>query len=525
MPEDDSITLHCRCKRSSSEPMRRHFHIPLALLILAAIGARAWLLFSTPHMPGVNGAYYLVQARSLLEKGALGLPDMPLTFALHAALAKLISWFNGGNISAAIVLAVKLADAVLPPIAAWPVWWLAAVWCERRGQSRTLALVPAGIVVLSSPLLVMVGDLQKNSLAFVWLAGLIAIAAAFLQSPNWKRALALLACLALVGLTHVGVLGSALLFAACLAMSVAVLQNNRRRLKLLPWAGAAVVVVALAAVVVMWKFDPSRIHRLAEAFTLPGQFFGDNMSMPGSPGGPQNGFHLLRWLAVGLFAMCALPALILVWRERAVLAASDAAVVAGCAFTVLAMSGHWVEGDTAVRFYLIAIVPAALCGTFALLHIGRTWIRWTVAGALSLLLCGPSVPQVLRGGQPALSDSALAELSSLRAFVPQPGRTLICAQHGVEWWTAWLLHTHIAQPSGLRASDWQLYATVLFLQSKTILRHLPPPKAAVRIPADAVILHDGPCFILARVASTPSSVNAESAIRWPSSPVVPNFKY
>jgi hypothetical protein len=36
-------------------------------ILAAAVAARAWLLFSTPLVPGMNGAYYLVQARSLLE--------------------------------------------------------------------------------------------------------------------------------------------------------------------------------------------------------------------------------------------------------------------------------------------------------------------------------------------------------------------------------------------------------------------------------------------------------------------------
>jgi len=62
----------------------------LALAVLLAATARATLLFSTELMPGMNGAYYLVQARSLLEKGALAIPDLPLVFALHAAMAGII---------------------------------------------------------------------------------------------------------------------------------------------------------------------------------------------------------------------------------------------------------------------------------------------------------------------------------------------------------------------------------------------------------------------------------------------------
>ena len=40
----------------------------LPVVLLAAIGARAWLHGSTPLVQGMNGGYYLVQARSLIEK-------------------------------------------------------------------------------------------------------------------------------------------------------------------------------------------------------------------------------------------------------------------------------------------------------------------------------------------------------------------------------------------------------------------------------------------------------------------------
>jgi hypothetical protein len=59
----------------------------LWVIILAAALVRGWVYLRSPLSPGMNGAYYLVQARSLLEKGTLGIPDMPLTFMLHAAAA------------------------------------------------------------------------------------------------------------------------------------------------------------------------------------------------------------------------------------------------------------------------------------------------------------------------------------------------------------------------------------------------------------------------------------------------------
>src|SRR5579862_2679518 len=88
--------------------------ILISLIVLAGAAARALLLFSTPLVPGMNGAYYLVQARSLLQQGKLGIPDLPLTFVIQAILAKIVQFVSGASLESSIVFAVKFADAVLP---------------------------------------------------------------------------------------------------------------------------------------------------------------------------------------------------------------------------------------------------------------------------------------------------------------------------------------------------------------------------------------------------------------------------
>ncbi len=144
--------------------------MPLVWIILVAIAARASLLFSSPYVPGVNGAYYLVQARALLERGTLGIPDMPLTFHLHAAIAWELTKVAGLPQSEAIVWAVKSADALLPPLVAWPVFVLVRRWARARGAGDAVPLAAAALACLASPWFLIVGELQKNSLALVWLA-------------------------------------------------------------------------------------------------------------------------------------------------------------------------------------------------------------------------------------------------------------------------------------------------------------------------------------------------------------------
>ncbi|MEQ1853122.1 MAG: hypothetical protein ABMA01_16210 [Chthoniobacteraceae bacterium] len=506
-------------------------------IIALAMMARAWLQFGTPWVPGMNGAYYFVQARALLDRGTLGIPDMPLLFHLDAALAWLFGRVSEASQADRIVLAVKLCDSLLPPLAAGPVFVLVRRWALAAGRGDGMALAAAALVCLSSPLLGMVGDFQKNSLALVWLAALAVALNLWLAEHRRGRFLALMACLAALGLTHIGVLGSALVLIGAVFVVRLLLYGPGRWRARLPWLAGGVAMLAGAAGLVLWRFDAARIHRLTVALTNPAQFSSDGMQMPMPPGGAM---QWMRWLMAVPFVAVSVPVLVIAWRQRKSLPPADATVAAGCALTVLALTGPWFGMDKAMRFTLIAIIPAVFTAAFGGLRItSPTWRRTLVTLAL-LALIGTSVPRLWRGGRPILSDAALRELSGLAPQIFDPEHTLISAQHGVEWWTAWLLHTRIAQASALRAEDWKRFQQVLFLEVKSGMQmpvgppggpkpprgpgfgsasgfpappgdglsRMPggklPPHMAAAIPPDAEIIHDGECLKLARVRALPS---------------------
>jgi len=203
----------------------------LAVLIIAAITIRAAHHFRTPLVPGVDAAYYLIQTRALLDRGTLAFADLPFMFWLQAGFAWLIQHLTGISQSAAIITSVKLLDSLLPPLAAWPMGLLGWRWYQKNQPSLLPALVPAAAVCISAPMLRMTGDFQKNALALVWLALLMLSAHTFLRRPGWRTALLPLLALVLCGVTHVGVLGAAIVFAALL-LGIAALTLNRTALML-----------------------------------------------------------------------------------------------------------------------------------------------------------------------------------------------------------------------------------------------------------------------------------------------------
>lgn len=485
--------------------------------MLLAVAGRAWLLFSTPYMPGVNGAYYLIQARAILERGVLGLPDLPLTFYLQAALACLLAKAGDMPMADAIMLAVKSCDAVLPVLVAWPVFVLVRRWAKARSQGDMVPLAAAALACLSLPWFMVVGELQKNSLAMVWFALLVANLHGWLLQPNRKHGWALMTALLLLGLTHIGVLGASLLVTALAVLIFLLHQPQGLRWKpILPLLGAGVLILLATSALVAWKFDASRIARLGLAFTDPSQFSWDGRQPPGQP---LTGLRLDNWLPFLGFALAVIPALIIAWRRRRKLEAADFAGVTAFALTVLMMTGPWFSPDKAMRFYLIALLPTIGVVSFALTHIERKGWRQAVLSLILLIGLASSAWILVPGGKPVLEETTMAELKSLSGHIQDPAHTLIVADHGVEWWSVWFLHTPIAQPQALTPEVWQRYTTVLLLKVKSGVVSLPGrggpgpmrdqgepphhPHGLPVIPADAELVHDGATLRLVRIDHVP----------------------
>ena len=97
-----------------------------------------------------------------------------------------------------------------------------------------------------------------------------------------------------------------------------------------------------------------------------------------------------------------------------------------------------------MRFRLIAVGPALLCASFALIQLHPSKMRNVLATVMMLALVVPGILHAAQGGTPVITVEAAAELHSMSPNISAPEKTLIVARHGLEWWTAWYLHTHIA---------------------------------------------------------------------------------
>ena len=128
--------------------------LSLALACGAVFVALVWKLALTrgPLLPGLDGAYYWVQVRSLLERSRMAFDDVPSVFLLQAAVAKVL-----GDVP----LAVRLTDACLPVFSAIPIYFM------TRNSKYRFAPAVAVLVVLLHPvqLYFFTGDFIKNEAA------------------------------------------------------------------------------------------------------------------------------------------------------------------------------------------------------------------------------------------------------------------------------------------------------------------------------------------------------------------------
>src|SRR6185295_11318017 len=94
----------------------------IALMILAAFikfrlnSPDAYLLM------GSDGPYSALQIRGLVENGRMAFPEMPLFFMMGAGLAKIFIWLHLASANDAVLIALRWMDAVLPTLAAIPVY-------------------------------------------------------------------------------------------------------------------------------------------------------------------------------------------------------------------------------------------------------------------------------------------------------------------------------------------------------------------------------------------------------------------
>jgi hypothetical protein len=414
----------------------------LALAGLAALAA--WVFFqrhgfltATPEPTGVDGYWYAVQLRSLLESGHLSHGSAPLALWLMAPLAALTDPVAGAKLGA------SLGAAALPVA----VYFLA----RRIAGERAVGLFAAALVATSAGAFYLPTEFVKNAIALpVAVAALVVLGRA-LERPGWPRAVVAAALIAAAGLCHK--VGLAFALIGAIAPLAASLVRSRRGDAVAAAAdapgpiapvrvlGVAVVVAAGALVLLVAR----------DAALFDGLLTGADWSIPALAGDGEPLTFRGEPAAAGLVGLAALILALLArraaWlrpRSRQPTAAStaDRALAIGPAVWALAVALPWLDaGDpdgVTFRLRAMAFLPLALAAASvaaaALARLSPGARMAAVMFATGLVLVRPARYEapVVRA-----DPDLVAAVAALSSHLP-PGAVVIAPERHIVFMTTWL---------------------------------------------------------------------------------------
>lgn len=392
----------------------------LALAGLAALAAwtfwdRWQFAAATPYPTGIDGYWYAVQLRSLLEDGRLYYDASPLALWLMAPLAAAAGPVAGAKLGAA------LAGAALP---------LTIYQVGRRvSGERAGGLVAAVLVATSAGSFYLGTEFVKNAVALPIGAGALTALGWALERPSPRR-LAAPAALALAAL-----LSHTLVFALVLAASIgpvalALCERGRARIAWLAGAAALALAVLLA---------------IAKASGLAGLFTGDpDWSLPALRLG-ERALLFRREVALGGAAgLLAIAAALLARRLPSLAPPSplgDQALAWGPSLWAIAIALPWLattdpEG-LAFRLRVMAFAPLAIAAALATAALGARlspMARMTtlmLLSGLALYRPGPYRAPVVQV-HPDLAEA----VASARGLIPA-GDIIISPERHIVFMSTW----------------------------------------------------------------------------------------
>ena len=468
--------------------------ITLLIVIIAAMSVRETILFRSAFPAGMDAGYYPVQARALLEHGQLEWTDVPLIFALDAALAKCAMVVAGWDIDSATLWASRVVDTAAEPFAAIAIFF--AAWIFSRGARKAIlgAIAATSIAICSPPLIRMIGDFEKQSLAMMFMCATFVATWCALRNCGasrhqiWRWIIAV-GFLALTALSHAGTfaataLGVGILFAIW-AMRGGIARGRGLRV-----IGCFLLACFLTFATVWW-LAPRKANAILDA---PAKLFSGEDRGPGGdrgpsgergPGGPggipsEIVLNLQSWmivLAVGSAILFFVTrSLRRVGESLRTQARADEAFAFAMFFTALALCCPWVTGEYRMRLALMVPIPLSLVVAFVLTRKSQeiekpriAFIGMITSAVISVAMCVAVVTPVIRDiGAPGMVQIDEAAINQLRAWRTELGsdqRTIIVARHGLEFWAGFAMGTKSRQTT-LRESDFDTYEHLYLLMEQ-----------------------------------------------------------
>ena len=401
----------------------------LVALVAWSFWLRWQVLAASPFPLGVDGYFYPIQLRSLLEHGTLHYPAAPLAFWFMVPFAAITDPIAGAKLGAA------LGGALI----ALPAYALGARFGKRRGAglvAAALATTSAGSTFLSIEF-VKQGIGLTVALAALWL-----VLRALDQITHVRVALAIAGVVAVL-LTHK--LAAALVIAISIAATVEAARARGslrgRRLLFLLLGIVAVALVALVLGIAMPQrfLSPTDIALFGNLLTRHAHWSAPAMALPK--------FTLTLGYEAAIGAVVAIAAAFALYFHRPKPhRAADRVAAWSCVVLAIAIGLPWLAVDDlqglGFRLRTAAFVPLSLCAATlvgALAPLAKQWREPAlVVIAIVLALRGRHIRNEGRViAHPALVAAAMA------VKIP-PGKTAIIPERHIMFMVAWYARAEVS---------------------------------------------------------------------------------
>ena len=416
----------------------------LTFAVLAVAIGIGWKLSLTNGqlLPGIDGAYYWVQVRSILNDFDMAFDDLPLVFWIQALFALIV-----GNVE----LGVRISDAVLPALSAIPIYLM------LKNSKQTWLPAFAILVGLLHPvqLYFFTGDFIKNAAAMpvAFFIGWILYSWGR-RSTKWSL-LYLFVSFVIVGLTHFGTLLLCFLLVALWAL----FYLRKKPLSFWLRTGVLTLVLSSATLVALALLVPARFDRLVEFVTQPVTIFAapfwQLMFLM------RTDFAIIYAMFIGQIGSLALGYLL--WRNRKKLDSASLSLAASSLITAFLLSSPLVGIEWASRFIALSFAPLLLAAIVLWQAVEQKSVK-TAISLVAISTLATSLALAPSGAKPsAITDDEYKDLVVASEEFSFPDNSIVVARHGLEFLVAWEMNTHVIQEETYLEDDLSSYESVYLL--------------------------------------------------------------
>jgi hypothetical protein len=422
----------------------------LIALVAWSFLARWQLLTASPFPLGVDGYFYPIQLRALLDHGALAYPAPPLAFYLLAPFAAATDPITGA----------KLGAALWGAAIALPAYGVGA----RLGGGRGAGLVAAALATTSVGSAYLTIEFVKNgvgltvALTALWL---LLRAAARPAGPRIAAAGAgLVAAYATHKMAAAIVLAVAIPVALAAATEHGALRGRRLLYAITGLTGLAAAALAIGAAFPERFLSAADAKLWADLVSATPRWSAPALALP--TGELTLGYDALLGLVLALAAVIALPlrariagAIPARWRRQA---AAPPAHVTAATWPILVIALAIGLPFLAVtdrqglgfRLRIAAFVPAALAAAIAARAVLAPYVHRDAAlTALAFALALARQPATRLDGEIVTHPALVAAAQALSGRVPA-GATLIVPERHIAFLVAWYTGAAVAiRPEGV----------------------------------------------------------------------------